>query len=320
MKKNVGLTYVDSFSFPPEQGFTGSAGKSSVKGYMRGGRVQKTKAEKTRVPAIENYPSEHISKNPPKKARVKDTVKAAAQKKRAPGPGAAGGGYANDMHAKLKAEGGKMGYKYGGSVSNTSAEFVQKKGAQDPMDHGTYAKGAYANEAEKEAGGRKKVRPKFEEGGLAKYAEGGSIGETTKKRIKGRKKRVGKTMAQVMAAQRKAMGLPPKKSKKMPKNVKARGGKMEYAEGGNVGTPPSTGMLGKGAARRNVQAMREREGRVRATVDKALSQSRMTRNPAAPAPPPRAAAKPKPKTAPGAQRGKRPHYGMPFKGKPSVGV
>ena len=42
MKKNVGLTYVSEFSFPPEQGFTGSAGVHKVKGYMRGGHVKKT--------------------------------------------------------------------------------------------------------------------------------------------------------------------------------------------------------------------------------------------------------------------------------------
>ena len=39
-KKNVGLQYVDKFEFPKEQGFTGSAGKHPVRGYMRGGRVR----------------------------------------------------------------------------------------------------------------------------------------------------------------------------------------------------------------------------------------------------------------------------------------
>ena len=39
-RKNVGLTYVDEFTFPKEQGFTGSAGKQPVKGYMRGGHVK----------------------------------------------------------------------------------------------------------------------------------------------------------------------------------------------------------------------------------------------------------------------------------------
>jgi hypothetical protein len=39
MGKNVGLTYGE-FKFPSEQGFTGSAGKQPVKGYMRGGHVK----------------------------------------------------------------------------------------------------------------------------------------------------------------------------------------------------------------------------------------------------------------------------------------
>lgn len=39
-KKYGGLQYVKDFSFPSECGFTGSAGKSEVKGYMRGGKVK----------------------------------------------------------------------------------------------------------------------------------------------------------------------------------------------------------------------------------------------------------------------------------------
>ena len=38
-KKHVGMQYVTEFSFPKEQGFTGSAGMQKVKGYLRGGRV-----------------------------------------------------------------------------------------------------------------------------------------------------------------------------------------------------------------------------------------------------------------------------------------
>ena len=41
VKTNAGLEYVNDFSFSPAQGFTGSAGKQSVKGYMRGGHVTK---------------------------------------------------------------------------------------------------------------------------------------------------------------------------------------------------------------------------------------------------------------------------------------
>ncbi len=41
MTKIAGLTYVNEFTFSKEQGFTGSAGVHSVKGYQRGGRVSK---------------------------------------------------------------------------------------------------------------------------------------------------------------------------------------------------------------------------------------------------------------------------------------
>lgn len=41
VKDNAGLQYVTDFSFSPAQGFTGSAGETKVKGYMRGGAVKK---------------------------------------------------------------------------------------------------------------------------------------------------------------------------------------------------------------------------------------------------------------------------------------
>lgn len=37
----MAVKYVDDFEFPKEAGFTGSAGKESVRGYMRGGRVRR---------------------------------------------------------------------------------------------------------------------------------------------------------------------------------------------------------------------------------------------------------------------------------------
>ena len=235
MAKIAGLTYVDEFTFPTEQGFTGSAGKENVRGYYRGGRV-------------------------------KDPVKAAAQKKRAPGPGAARGGYLGDskkgmpkgvkarggkmeyaeggevgvttprrgksmpqqgkqkkyaaksaaknrggmmdyaeggsVHDKLKAEGAKMGYAYGGTVKNTSAEFVQTSGKQATMDNANYPPGHPASERDKESGPRKKLRPRFKKGGGVRQVRDASM------------------------ARRKASG------KGMPKGVKARGGLAKYAAGG----------------------------------------------------------------------------------------
>lgn len=114
MNKNVGLTYVKDFTFPSEQGFTGSAGVHKVRGYMRGGSVKK-----------------------------------------------------NSMHGKLTSEGSKMGYAYGGQVkpSNTSAEFVAKRGKQATMDHGVQPAQTGRNQAEVEAGGNKRLKAGYKHGG-----------------------------------------------------------------------------------------------------------------------------------------------------------
>lgn len=320
MAKNVGLTYVKDFEFPSEQGFTGSAGKHNVRGYYRGGAVKK------------------------------DPVKAAAQKPRAPGPGAARGGYLGDskkgmpkgvkarggtvgvttprrgksmpqqgeqehyaaksakkgrggkmdyaeggsVHDKLKAEGAKMGYAYGGTVKNTSAEFVQTRGKQDTMDHANFPVVNESSQRDKESGPRKERRPRFNYGGKVR---------------------------QVRAApekRRKASG------KGMPKGVKARGGLAAYANGGAIE------ILGKGAARDTADRIVSRANRMRSTLDEATealqSSTRTTQTPTTvgavtsgdidislpPAPPqPVAPAKPR-KPAPGSERGKRKHYGLPF--------
>lgn len=249
MTKIAGLQYVSEFSFPTEQGFTGSAGKENVRGYYRGGRVKK------------------------------DPVKAAAQKPRAPGPGAAKGGYmgggdvspdhtkgkgkskkgmpknvkarggkmkyadggtvgvttprrgksmpqqgeqehyaaksaakghggmmdyaeGGSVHDKLKAEGAKMGYAYGGTVKNTSAEFVQTSGKQATMDNANFPPGHPSSARDQESGPRKKLRPKFKKGGGVRQVRDASM------------------------SRRKAS------KKGMPSGVKNRGGLMEYAAGG----------------------------------------------------------------------------------------
>ena len=259
MVKIAGLTYVDEFTFPTEQGFTGSAGKENVRGYYRGGRVKK------------------------------DPVKAAAQKPRAPGPGASHGGYLGDskkgmpkgvkarggtvgvttprrgksmpqqgeqehyaaksakkghggkmeyneggsVHDKLKAEGAKMGYAYGGQVKNTSAEFVQTRSKQDTMDHANFPVVNEASQRDKESGPRKERRPRFNYGGKVR---------------------------QVRAApekRRKASG------KGMPKGVKARGGLAAYAGGGAIE------ILGKGGARMTADSIVSRANMLRSTLDEA---------------------------------------------------
>ncbi len=225
MGTNVGLTYVKEFTFPAEQGFTGSAspGVHQVKGYKRGGRVKKMGEGGYYGKPGDKYPNKGAKQTMPKNVKkhggpVKkqmggfmgpereiavDDVKITVPKKH--------GGYMKggmSMHDKLKHEGAKMGYAYGGQVkpSNTSSEFKQTRGKQDTMDTGNQPARRGRNQAEIEAGGTKRLKPGLKKGG---YMKGG----------------VHKVRA---SARRKASG------KGMPRNVKAHGGLMEYAAGGVV--------------------------------------------------------------------------------------
>ena len=272
-KKIAGLTYVDEFSFPSEQGFTGSAGKNSVKGYMRGGHVKAThetaNANKHRAPgpgAARGGTVGVTTKRGPKSRRQKSTMTKAA--------------HGGSMHDKLYAAGDEMGYMRGGHVKNTSAEFVQQSRAQDSMDSGVQPARKGRNQADIEAGGTNRLKPKLMKGGG------------------------------VHAVRRKAS------KKSMPRGVKARGGLMEYAEGGNV-SPPSVGHLGEGAAANAARAMKRREMKIDETAQEAINASRasMRSGTATHDRPPKPAAKTR---APGSQRGKRPHYGLPFKSTPMV--
>jgi hypothetical protein len=206
MGKNVGLTYVKDFSFPAEQGFTGSAGVHKVKGYMRGGHVKKmAEGGKFGKPG-DKYPNKGARQTMP--ASVKSHGGQVGLHKSASrrAPGTTRSAHGGSVHDRLKHEGGKMGYKYGGQVKNTSAEFVEKHGKQDTMDHGVQPAQTGRNQQEVEAGGNKRLKPGYKKGG---YMKGG----------------VHKVRA---SARRKASG------RGMPKNVKAKGGLMAYAVGGAV--------------------------------------------------------------------------------------
>lgn len=239
-----GLTYVDEFSFPADQGFTGSAGKSSVKGYMRGGRV---KGSKTVGVTTQNSPQ----------MKGKGTQKSAAKKS----VKMMGGG---SVHDQLYQAGAEMGYSRGGKVKNTSAEFVQQSKAQDPMDRGTFPPQSN-NQAEKEAGGRKALKPKFKKGGKVH-------------------------------------------------SVRSKG----YKKGGEV-SPPTVGHLGSGAAAKAAAGMRSREDRIKSTVNEALAAQKASMSSGTRThdqPPKRAAVAKTRAPAPGSQRGKRGHYGLPFEDSP----
>jgi hypothetical protein len=291
MTKKVGMQYVKEFSFPAEQGFTGSAGKSPVKGYMRGGAVKAThetaNANKHRAPSVRASHGGTVgvtTKRGPKSRREKSTMTKAA-----------GGGYMEGgMHDKLYAEGDKMGYMRGGRVKDTSSEFVQTAGPQASMDEGVQPARKGRTQADVEAGGTKRLKPRL--------ARGGGVHKThhaTKKRVGTRTliSSTGKVISTKLvygesgAVRAKARSKASKKG--MPKNVKARGGLMEYAEGGSV-SPPSVGMLGRGAAANAARAARTREERTRSVVNEALSAQRASQQ-ASPRPKARVQDKPPPK-------------------------
>ena len=309
MAKKVGMQYVDEFSFPAEQGFTGSAGKEPVKGYMRGGRVKAThetananrhrapgpgashggavkarsrrKASGADMPAnvkahggeVEYAEGGTVGVTTPR--RGKSMPQQASQTKAAKkSTKKAGGG---SVHDQLYAAGEEMGYMRGGHVKNTSPEFVQTTGKQDSMDHGVQPAQKGRSRAEKEAGGNKPLK--------AGYMKGGDVHAVRRKASK----------------------------KGMPKGVKARGGLARYAEGGM-----SVDVLGKGALAKSARAARTRAENLSSTVDEALAgqqaAERVQDRPPRPAAKKTAARKP----APGSERGKRPHYGMPFQSSPMI--
>jgi len=264
--KIAGLQYVDEFTFSKEQGFTGSAGVQNVKGYMRGGHVKKDMKYDDPGPLPKNVKAKggrmkkgyahggevgittKQSKQMPQKAEQAMYAKKSAKK--------AHGGKMS-MHDKLRHEGEKMGYKYGGSVKDTSAEFVEKSGAMASMDHGVYPAQS-RTQAEKEAGGRKRLKPKFNYGGKVHTVR--DVGAKHGGHMKGD---MG-NYSEYAGSRRKAS------KSKMPKNVKGKGGLAAYAQGGHA--KPSD--LGTGVAARAAESEQKRQRRTRSTIDKALAASR----------------------------------------------
>lgn len=292
------LKYGD-FEFPSDRGFSGSAGKSEVKGYMRGGRVgtgardsgkgavqnksgRANYAKSKAKPSVGAMQGGHMKKakggpvgrgaknvgkggakqkmpatvkarggtvgvtteKGPTSRRVKSTMTAAAQ-----------GG---SVHDNLMAHGKRMGYAQGGyaKAKDTSDEFTMKSKPQDTMDSGTYPPQS-SNQAEKEAGGRKRTKPKF--------ATGGQVTDKEMQRAQRTKPR----RARPNPDHTKGKG---KTKKGMPKNVKARGGLAQYAEGGGVSAKD---VPGSGGARRAADAIEARQRRINSTVNEAVrSQNR----------------------------------------------
>lgn len=227
-KSSGGLQYVKDFSFPADQGFTGSAGRSEVKGYMRGGSVKKrNKPCKKRKLAPGTTKAAMGGFMGPEREIAVDDVTITVPKMK-------GGA----VHNKLKAHGKKMGYAYGGTVKSTSADFKMKRGPQKSMDHGVQParRGKNArNAAQAEAGGTGRLLPGLKKGGKVKKpikgredSGGGALAEAA---IKGAK-------AAYASRKRKPMKKPESarraSARGMPKNVKAAGGPVRKARGGSV--------------------------------------------------------------------------------------
>lgn len=190
----AGLTYVKDFSFPAAQGFSGSAGAHQVRGYQRGGAVKKA---------------------PVKKAKGGTTMRDG-----------------RDLHSKMYDSGLEMGFKRGGQVK-ASPGFNMKTAKQATMDHGVQPARKGCNQAEIEAGGTKRLKAGYKEGGKVHSIRGvassggGALADAALKKAKAalRSKRVMKKPEKAGTAASK---------KGMPKNVKMAGGMVRKARGGSV--------------------------------------------------------------------------------------
>jgi len=190
----AGLTYVKDFSFPSAQGFSGSAGRNEVKGYMRGGAVKKA---------------------PVKKAKGGTTMRDG-----------------RDMHSKLYDDGMTLGFKRGGQVKKMGMPTA--RGPQATMDHGNMPARKGCNQAEIEAGGTKRMKAGYKKGGKVHSIRGvassggGALADAALKKAKQalRKKTVLKKPEKAgTAASKKGM---PKNVKACGGTVnKARGGSVK---------------------------------------------------------------------------------------------
>jgi hypothetical protein len=278
------------FEFPSDRGFSGSAGKKNVKGYMRGGKVSST--------------HEPTNKNPDHtkgKGRSKAGMPGANKKRASGGVKAKGGrvgyqmgGYTGDApgqqkmgfqgggdreiqvdgvgitvprkkggrakpkstHDKLMAHGKKMGYAQGGyaTAKDTSGEFKAKRGPQDTMDTGNQPARRGRTEAEREAGGTKRLKPGLKKGGKVavqnksgKSNRAKAMAKPTTPAAKGGAIRRPRLRGKHVGGPDAASEYPPSKARQtMPKGVKARGGLAKYAKGGYAAGDKKTHPTGKG--------------------------------------------------------------------------
>lgn len=198
------IKYVKDFEFPSADGFTGSAGKQTVKGYMRGGAVKRPAPVGTHVggpnPNAEYPKSQAHQSMPPNSGTGKGRV---------------------SMHDKLYKQGKKLGFAKGGYA-------VIVRGPMDSMDDGVMPAHKGRTQQEIEAGGSKRMKPGYADGGTvsARELKAGRVHHVLKGSTKGDKERaLVKKIGQEVAT-----------LAKKPVTKKAQGGAVKKAEGGSVGS------------------------------------------------------------------------------------
>ena len=219
MSSGGGLKYVKDFDFPSDQGFTGSAGQSQVKGYMRGGAVSRNKPNKSRKRAKGTTKAAMGGFMGPEREIAVDDVTITVPKMK--------GG---KVHSKLYKSGKKMGFARGGQVKDTSGEFNMSRGPQNPNDPGVQPARRGRTQQEIEAGGTKRLKPGFKKGGYmgaATSSGGGALADAALRKAKQTLRSKKRPMKKPEAARRAS-------AKGMPKNVKAKGGKVCYSQGGVI--------------------------------------------------------------------------------------
>lgn len=151
----MAIKYVDNFEFPPEAGFTGSAGSTEVKGYMRGGSVHKSDTKGMPKKVMKKGGRTHADPGPlPKNVKKR-------------------GGH---MHDKMMEHGGAMGYKKGGhhdKMYESGGAMGYKKGGpmkMDDMDHANIQRGkkVASSQQDKEFGDQRPVKAGYRRGGKKK--------------------------------------------------------------------------------------------------------------------------------------------------------
>jgi hypothetical protein len=232
----MAIKYVKDFEFPAGAGFTGSAGKQPVKGYMRGGVVRRPAPEGKHVggpnPSAE-YPASKAHQSMPPNVHAEGS-----------------------MHDKLYTQGKKLGFAKGGYVAKP----------MDPMDSGVMPAHKGRTQQEIEAGGSKRMKPGFADGG-----------KVTKERAL--VKKIGqevKALAKKPVVRKAEGGSIPEGWSRMTDAEKRAWAEKQTRAGAPRSQPkakePKESSLGTGTAARARTALKGHHARTKTTIDAAMEE------------------------------------------------